>query len=215
MATLGDLKARIIAETLRDDLADDMAAQFTVIIQKSIDHYAAMRWWFNERFATVPTVVGSANAALPADFRYLDAAWLRIGGVAFPLQLRQAVEIDDLYTASNAAGQPTDVAILQTDLYLWPTPQAVYPVELRYVSDVQPPLQYGGGTQDLTANFWTNEGQDLITARAKLRLYRDYLSAQLQDPRVVSANNQEEEAYSRLRAEHNRRLSTNRVRAGW
>lgn len=212
MATLGDLKQRIISETLRDDLADDMADQLTLIIQKSIDYYAANRWWFNEKAATVPTVIGSPFAPLPVGFRFLDEAWLRVGGVAFPLRLLQAVEIDDLYTASAVGGQPTDLAILGTDLYLWPTAQTVYPVELRYVADVTPALVY---TSDASSNFWTNEGQDLITARAKLRLYRDYLSAQLQDPRVIAANNQEAEAYSRLRSEHNRRLTTNRMRAGW
>lgn len=212
MASLGDLKTRIIAETLRDDLADSMADQLTLIIQKSIDQYAANRWWFNEKAATVPTVIGSPYAALPVGFRFLDKAWLKVGGVAFPLRLLQAAEIDDLYTASMAGGQPTDFAILEGNLYLWPTPQTVYPVDLRYVADVTPALDYD---DDASSNFWTNEGQDLITARAKLRLYRDYLSAQLQDPRVVNANNQEEEAYSRLRSEHNRRLTTNRVRAGW
>ena len=81
MATLGDLKKRIIAETLRDDLADDMADQFTLIIQKSIDQYAALRWWFNEAMAVVQTVPGSPFVALPGGFRYLDAAWLQVGGV--------------------------------------------------------------------------------------------------------------------------------------
>jgi hypothetical protein len=212
MATLGDLKARIISETLRDDLADDLAGQFSGLIQKSIDQYAANRWWFNERMSTVNTVVGARTAPLPTDFRYLDEAWLQIGGVAFPLRLIQAVEIDSLYAASRANAQPTDVAILNANLYHWPAAAQVWTINLRYVADVQPPLDYAN---DASSNFWTNEGQDLIVARAKLRLYRDYLSATLQDPRVVAANNQEGEAYSRLRSEHNRRLTTNRVRAVW
>lgn len=212
MATLGDLKTRIISETLRDDLADEMASQLTLIIQKSIDFYAANRWWFNEKLATVSTVIGSALAPLPTDFRFLDQANLKVGGVSYALALRQAVEIDELFTAGAINGQPTDLAIVNDDLYLWPSANKVYPVELRYVADVSPALNY---TSDNSSNFWTNEGQDLIVARAKLRLYRDYLSAQLQDPRVIAANNQEQEAYSRLRSEHNRRLSTNRVRAGW
>ena len=212
MATLGDLKTRIISETLRDDLADDMADQLTLIIQKSIDQYAANRWWFNERMGAVVTTVGSHVAPLPADFRYLDEAWLQVGGVAYPMRLLQAVDIDQLYAASMSNAQPTDIAILGTNLYLWPAASQVWTINLRYVGEVTPALDY---TKDSSANFWTNQGQDLITARAKLRLYRDYLSAQLQDPRVVAANNQEEEAYSRLRSEHNRRLSTNRVRASW
>jgi hypothetical protein len=212
MANLGDLKKRIISETLRDDLADDMANQFVVIIQKSIDYYAANRWWFNEKAATVNTVAGSRFAALPADFRYLDEAWLQVGGVAFPLRILQATEVDQLYASSSTGGQPTDAAILGTNLYLWPMTQTVYPVLLRYVADVSPPLDY---TNDNSANFWTTEGQDLIVARAKLRLYRDYLSVSLQDPRVIGANNQEQEAYSRLRSEHNRRLTTGSIRPGW
>lgn len=212
MATLGDLKQRIISETLRDDLADDLAPQLTVLIQKSIDQYAANRWWFNEKRASVPTVIGVSTVALPIDFRFLDQADLQVGAVAYTLRLLQATEIDDLYTAGTINGQPTNVAIVNANLYLWPTPNKVYPVLLRYVADVAPALDY---TADTSANFWTNQGQDLITARVKLRLYRDYLSSSLQDPRVVAANNQEQEAYSRLRSEHNRRLSSERVRAGW
>ena len=113
--------------------------------------------------------------------------------------------------ARRAASQPIWRSS-GTNLYLWPTTQTAYPVRLRYVADVLPMLDY---SDDTSTNFWTNLGSDLIVARAKLRLYRDYLSAQLQDPRVVSANNQEAEAYSRLRSEHNRRLTTNRVRAGF
>lgn len=210
MATLGDLKARIISETLRDDLADDMAADLTTIIAKSIDQYAALRWWFNERASVVLCVAGQRTAPLPVDFRFLDQAWLQVGGVSFPLRVLQAVEVDGLYAASASGGQPTDVAILGTDLYLWPIPSTAFPITLRYVADVTPVV-----SNDSDSNFWTNQGQDLIVARAKLRLYRDYLSATLQDPRVVAANNQEDEAYSRLRSEHNRRLTTGRVRAGF
>lgn len=212
MANLGDLKRRIISETLRDDLADTMKDDLDLVIQKSIDQYAANRWWFNEKLATPTCVVGSPYVDLPLDFRFIDALYLRIGGVAYVLNLRQVTEIDDRYTAGNINGQPTEYAILEKQLYLWPSPNTAWPMEVRYVADVLPFLIY---SDDTSENFWTNQGQDLITARAKLRLYRDYLSATLQDQRVVNANNQEQEAYSRLRSEHNRRLSTNRVRAAW
>lgn len=212
MANLGDLKQRIIAETLRDDLADDMASDLNLIIEKSIDHYAANRWWFNEKQIDIPVVVGDPFVPVPADFRYLDDAKLRVGGVRFGVRLRQASEIDDRYDAGPINGQPTEMALFGTNFWLWPTPSTAWTLDVLYVADVLPLLDY---SDDASANFWTNQGQDLITARAKLRLYRDYLSASLQDPRVVQANNQEAEAYSRLRSEHNRRLTTNTVRAGW
>lgn len=213
MANLGDLKRRIISETLRDDLADDMKADLDLLIQKSIDEYAARRWWFNEKYTTQAVTPGSPYAPLPVDFRFIDRLFLRIGGITYGLELRQAVEIDERYSAGAINGQPTEYAILGSNFYLWPSPsQAFGGLEIRYVADVSPALDY---TSDVSANVWTNEGSDLVTARVKLRLYRDYLSVMATDPRVANASNQEAEAYSRLRSEHNRRLSTNRVRAGW
>lgn len=212
MASLGDLKARIISETLRDDLADDMASDLTTVIQKSIDQYAALRWWFNEKGVTLNCTPGVELVALPTDFRFLDHAELRVGGVAYFLTLYQPSEIDERFAASQTQGQPTDVALLGSSLYLWPVPNVAYPLFLRYVADVSPALDY---LDDASQNVWTNQGQDLIVARAKLRLYRDYLSATAADPRVQNATMQEAEAYGRLRSEHNRRLTTVRVRPGW
>lgn len=212
MANLGDLKARIIAETLRDDLADDLKVQFDGIIQKSIDQYAAVRWWFNEKATSVVCTVGNKFVPLPSDFRFMDAADLTVGGIRYRMTLRDSGELDARYNAGPISGQPTEYAIFGANMWVWPQPSQAYPINLLYVADVSPALDY---TNDASANFWTDQGQDLITARAKLRLYRDFLSANLQDPRVVQANNQEGEAYSRLRAEHNRRIGTSTVRPGW
>jgi hypothetical protein len=213
MATLADLRTRIISETLRDDLADTMAPDLDLIIQKSIDQYAAVRWWFNEAQASINCTPGQRLLPLPLDFRVLDQAILRIGVVGYRMRERSETEIDARYTAGPINGQPTEFAIYNVNADLWPTPSSNWPVEFQYIADVSPALVYD--TIGSASNFWTNQGQDLIVARAKLRLYRDYLSATLSDPRVAGASNQEAEAYTRLRSEHNRRLSNNTVRAGW
>ena len=212
MATLGDLKKRIISETLRDDLADTMAADLTLIIQRSIEYYANERWWFNEAGASITLASGIASNPLPPDFRFLDQAWLQVGATQWPLRLLQAVEIDDLFASSTSAAQPTDCAIVQSSFYVWPRPNMTYAVKLRYVQDVQPVLDY---TVDTGSNLWTNTGQDLIVAQSKIRLFRDYLSSGTQDPRLANAVDQEAQAYVRLRSETNKRISTGRVRAGW
>jgi hypothetical protein len=213
MATLADLRTRIISETLRDDLADTMAPDLDLIIQKSIDQYASVRWWFNEASQAINCTPGQRMLPLPLDFRILDQAILRIGAVGYALRMRSEEEIDRRYTAGPINGQPTEFAIYNVNADLWPTPSLNWPVEFQYIADVSPALVYD--TTGSASNFWTNQGQDLIVARAKLRLYRDYLSATLSDPRVAGASNQEAEAYTRLRSEHNRRLSNNTVRAGW
>ena len=48
MATLGDLKQRIIDETNRDDLQDELASALNRVIADAIDFYQAERWVFDE-----------------------------------------------------------------------------------------------------------------------------------------------------------------------
>lgn len=211
MATLADLRTRIISETVRDDLLDDMAADLDRVIAGAIDAYSNEAWWFNEITVTGACVAGADHAALPIGLHSLIDLWAVIGGIRYRLRVRQPGEIIGLYSVPSS-GQPTDYALDAGGVFFWPKPNQAYPLIFEIIADVTPPLLFSDGT---SSNIWTNAGQDLICAEAKVRLYRDYLSATLQDPRVVSANNQREDAYSNLRAESNRRMATGRVRAGW
>lgn len=211
MATLGDLKTRIITETNRDDLGDDLASTLSGIIAKSIDQYAAERWWFNELRTTSACVSANQYATLPTGFRVLDKLFLVVGNVNYTLRPRQNLEIEALYT-TPISGQPTDYAVYGSQVRFWPTPNSAYPLIWELIADVTPALDYA---DDTSTNAWTNQGQDLICAEAKMRLYRDVLSAQTTDPRYQLALQQREQAYSRLKGETTRRLSTGRVRASW
>jgi hypothetical protein len=217
VATLGDLKARVISETLRDDLADDMATQFTDILRRAVDQYAAVRWWFNERRVYLPTTAGQPYVVYPADCRVIDGLYYEQGGGTgrWPLTPRLIEEWEALAQPAVMAGQPTDYLVANDDsfnpiLKLFPTPAGVYQLVLDYIADVAPPL-----VLDTDSNIWTNQGADLVTAQAKIILYRDYLSATAQDPRLALAMAQEDSSYSRLRSESNRRTATGRVRPGW
>lgn len=211
MATLGDLKERIISETTRDDLADDMASQFSNIIAKSIEQYAAERWWFNERRVLIPTIIGQAWVTWPTDCRWIDGFYLEqnSGNSRWPISVRSIDEWEAL-TQPSTTGQPTDYLVADTRLRLFPAPNAIYSLALDYIADVTPVL-----AADTDSNLWTNQGQDLITAQSKIRLYRDYLSATVQDPRLLGSMAAEKDAYSRLRAESSRRTATGRVMPGW
>ena len=211
MATLLDLKTRIISETTRDDLADDLAAQFSNIIFKSIEQYAAERWWFNEARVVVQTVPGQQTVAYPTGARIIDGLYLEQNGgaVRWPISVRSIDEFESLNQPA-VQGQPSDYLVSGSLVYLFPTPNAVYSLAWDLIADVKPVLQ-----ADTDSNFWTNQGQDLIVAQTKLRLYRDYLSAVATDPRLSLAAAQEDAAYSRLRAESSRRTSTGRVKPAW
>lgn len=208
--TLGDLKQRIIDETNRDDLADDLLAALNRIIGDAIDYYAAERWWFTEVRATSTCIIGNEYLALPTGMRLLDRPFLVVGNVRFDLTKRSMEQIEQLYT-TVISGQPTDFAVFGGNIRLWPTPAQAYTIIWLEVPDADA-LDY---TTDASSNVWTLNAAPLVAARAKIILYRDYLSASEQDPRIANAMSQEKEAYSRLKGETNRRISTGRMRPSW
>lgn len=210
MASLGDLKSRIITETTRDDLADDLAASLTLVIQQAIDFYAAEPWWFNQDRVVTSVTPNSEYSSRPSGMRVTIKPFLLIGGVRYDLTRRSMAEIEGLYT-TPLTGQPTDYCEFQSQIRYWPTPAIAYQVVWLDSDDVAA-LDY---SDDNSTNFWTNQGQDLIVGRCKFLLYRDYLSTTSADPRISLAENAMGEAYSRLKAETNRRLAKGKVRPSW
>jgi hypothetical protein len=211
MANLGDLKTRIISETVRDDLADDLKAQFDGMIRGAIEEWATQHFYFNQARVTVNTVAGDELVILPPTIRVVDSMWINVGGARYDLYKRSLDEITDLQI-SPTEGQPSDWCDYQGNAILYPTPNIVYPMTVICVQDVLPPLDFAS---DVSENHWTNVGADLITATTKKRLYRDYLSAIVTDPRLQNALVQERNALSDLTARSNRKIATGRVRAGW
>jgi hypothetical protein len=208
---LGDLKTRIQSETLRDDLADVLANDLTTAILKSIDHYEWERWWFNEGLLTVPSVVNSMYVSIDPSILRIDVIRAVIGGVRYRMTERQVDWIMAAYSTPSY-GQPTEWAMLGDQILIYPTPNQPYPLLMEIVQQAQPVID---GTDDTVSNTWTTTGQDLIVARTKLRLYRDYLSATAQDPRISNAMAQEDEAYTKLRSQSNRRIAVGRIEPAW
>jgi hypothetical protein len=215
MANLGDLKQRIISETLRDDLADTLASQFQGLIARSIDQYESEGWWFNEKrlvtqcvpmqeFVLWPT--GTPAEAIRLDGLYLEQ---NSGNSRWPITPRSVAEFEALAQPSTT-GQPTDYLVANDRIRLFPIPNQAYQLAWDLIVAVTPVL-----VADTDANFWTNQGQDLIVAQVKIRLYRDFLSATITDPRLVNAMAAERDYYSNLRSDSSRRVATGRLQPGW
>jgi len=210
-STLGDMRTRIINETVRDDLTDELAVDLDNCIQKSIDHYEWERWWFNEALVTVNCTPGSIYVPIDPTVRRIDAIRCIIGGVRYKMTERQVDWLMAAYS-TPVVGQPTEWATLVDQVMVYPNPNLAYPLLMEQIVQVQPPLDF---TIPQSSNRWTNEGADLIVARTKMMLYRDYLSATAQDQRLGNAIGQEDEAYTELRSFSNRRMSIDRVLPGW
>lgn len=205
MATLAELKLRIITEINRDDLADDLADILGTYIDRSIDFYANSRFWFNEARAVGSFVTGDEYLNLPTGTRILDQLYIIIGSVRYEMLRREMDQIETLYSVPMT-GQPTDYAIFGDQIRVWPTPNTAWQYIALTVSDVTPL------TDDTSSNYWTNEGQDLIDARTRYLIYRDALR---DNDGANNAKVAEDEAYTNLKGKTNRKIGVGRMIPSW
>jgi hypothetical protein len=212
MATYAELKARIIRETNRDDLSDTLALSLTQAIKDAIEYYADQRFWFNEAILTSVTVLNNEYVSLPGTLalRKLDLFAITIGATQYTLRMQSLKQIEEWAKAIQTQGQPTNFAVYgATDIptyRLWPRPNAVFPLTWIGVID-ESTL-----SADSDTNSWTTYGYGLITARAKMLLYRDQFRDQ--EGAVIAANAEAQQLH-KLKSETARRLGTGRMRSSW
>lgn len=193
MATLADLKTRIVTETSRSDLEDELADQLLLHIQRACEFYASEKFWFNSIITTAPTVGGTQTVNVPATVRRVDK--VTIPALDIVLNECTLADFDD-YTLS---GVPWAYAYYNDALRLYPTPDAAYTLQITGLAQVDAP------TDDADTSIWTDEAQDLIVARTKFTLFR----GQFRDPEGAQlANAEVQEAFARLKNETAKRLVT-------
>ena len=84
---------------------------------------------YRDKTGTVATVAGTATAALPADFLKAKAVDILLSGEYVPLRrfsIRQTYGFTD-------RGEPVGYLTVGANLELFPTPDAIYTLRLRYV----------------------------------------------------------------------------------
>lgn len=193
MATLADLKTRIITEMVRDELSDDLAAQMLVHIQKACRYYQNEKFWFNSIITSAVTVPSTATVSVPASM-------LRVDRVTIPAYYTELLEVtlgDLEYDTIESI--PRGYAYYNDALKLYPIPDAVYTLELTGLAEVDAPAV------DADTSIWTNDAGDLIVARTKMTLYRD----QFRDPEGTQlAQADVQEVFAQLKRETARRLET-------
>lgn len=163
MATLGDLKTRIIAETNRDDMGSGGALEdgLALCISSAIEFHASEQFWFNRGSGSGTTTQDDATLDLPAGVRFPSL-------VAYNGRELRKVPLEALEYRTEA-GPPSKWAENEGQVQLWPIPDAAYTIYLYGVADT------GAPASDGDSNIWTEEAYDLIAAETRFRLYRDYL----------------------------------------
>jgi hypothetical protein len=206
MATLGELKTRVITETNRDDLADDLATALDTCIAQAVSYYANQRFWFNETIVTAICSIGSEYVQIPANLVWFDGVNCLVGAIKTPMTRRSLWYIENLAGTVNTRGQPTEYAVLDGQIRVWPKPSSAY--TLTFVGLTNP----GVPASDTASNMWTTDAYDLIAYRTKFLLYRDVLRDE-DGARLATAA--EQEALSNLIALTGQTLTSGRMRASW
>lgn len=216
MATLGQLRSRIVLECVRDDLTDAPSSDPTAVssdtldqaIQRAIEYYADKRFFFNEDRVVTATVAANEYVTLPEGLRFLDMLSVTVGSNRYPLHMRSYEVLERWLGYGPTNGQPTDFTISDTQARLYPAPNIVYPLTWMGVFDV-PALDY---TDALSTNAWTTYGEDLIAARAKMTLMRDVFR---DAEGAALAGVAEQQALESLRGNTTRKIGTGSMRASW
>lgn len=203
-ATLGGLRSRIIAETNRDDLSDDLATALDQTIADAIEFYAAERFWWNEARDTSTTTAGNQYTTRPTGARIVDTPFLVIGNVRYRIIKRDRDWIEGMYT-TPLSGQPTDYCEMGTQVRWWPTPSSAWTVVWMDIDDATA-LDYSSSS---SSNAWTTYAQPLIAARARMILCRNYFR---DDDGYQRAVEDERQWYGVIKSETNKRLGTGRIK---
>lgn len=184
MTTMAGLREKILTDLNRTDAT---AVAETAIADAKIA-YDHERWWFNERRAKFGTTPDTEYLPLPSDYIECDSMLITFNGYIYPLEGWGKREHDRLANYATDTGVPTAFSIYDSQIRLYPIPDATYSVTMSY-QFVMPALTVS------ESNVWTNELGNLMRFHAVADLYANYLHA---PDRAAVAKQQEQEEYSRL-----------------
>jgi hypothetical protein len=214
MATLGDMKARIAAELLRDDLTTQIANA----INSAIGSYQMDHFYFNEPRldgkVTFNTVVGKATygSETLAQIPLLgDIDWLTYtqGGTVFQISRDQTIDIDLMNQNGQISGPPEAFTYAGDAITITPVPDNVYPIAIFGT------INYAAPASDTeTGNVWMNEAEVLIRCRAKFEIAvhvtRNATLMALMSP---DDNGATARAFKELKQATNKKVATGRIEA--
>lgn len=167
MATLADMKAEIIADMARDDLeaGGELRLALLAHINRAVRFYSGRNWWFLTTTTTTPTVAAQNYVTRPTTIDRIDR--ISVPSLSVDLNKEHLTTIEALDEPTAQTGQPIAYAEWSEKLRIWPVPDAIYSLKITGTAKI------AAFSADDDTNVWSNEGFDLICARARVTLYRD------------------------------------------
>lgn len=161
MATLAQLKTRIRLETNKNDIVPGGEAEqaLTDAITSAIGYYSQERFWFNRASGTATATPSDGELSLPNGM--LIAQQVARNGCNL-----QKVPLEEIESRTDI-GIPKYWAENEGAIRLHSIPDAAYVFDVYGIADLGVPAEDA-------SNAWTTTAVDLIDARSRLYLYRDY-----------------------------------------
>lgn len=205
-----------MVDRIADELARaDLKSQTEDAIRSAVNHYAGEVWWFNQDGSLSITLTSSVDTyTLTANFEKAIQFTLKLSG---PIDLDITLQnYDDItsWQSGTAYGQPTDYAIYNNTVVLFPCPNASLDTILTYITTVSTLT-----TTTCTNSFMTY-GEELIRSRARADIMINFLRDEAATAEYLVMlqsgfpfyTHRERVAYGSLRARATRRLATGRLR---
>src|SRR5215475_1379382 len=163
---------------------DDLPAEFVEeMANEQITLFGPQLFAPSETTSYINTQAGQQFIALPAGFQRLTYVRVLYNGVWIPVEIAQSyidiLNVDPLQPPFTSL-PVTLCRVYGKQLRLFPTPNAVYPVELTMFATVPGPTDYNDDT-----NFWVTDGNIFLRAATCLAICQEYLDqAQPQSARI-------------------------------
>lgn len=143
-----ELKTAVADWLARDDLTSQVP-DFITLAEKSLSR--RLRTLDTETTSTLTTVAGTRTVALPTRFVAARSLWIDDYN---PLEFRTTNQGNFEYEDHSA--QPRTYGITGSNFEFWPTPDAVYTINITYMASPEPL------SDSNTTNAWLTEAPDAL-----------------------------------------------------
>lgn len=207
--TLADMRARIMDELQRTDLA----SQINNAITEAADYFRRDAFFRNDaQDSSTVTVAGTSVYAVPVDVAEIRQLAITVSNTKYPLRVRswEYINIEDSNTLAPVTGPPVEYAVnlpsTGMSIRLFPTSDGAYQLQYDYIQIIPAPVL------DSDSNFWTMEGREMVRAYAKYLLRMTVLN----DPQSAAIDKELADQYFRkLKQETGAKKFTGRLRSYW
>lgn len=153
-------------QRIADDLdRSDLYSQTKLAINRAISYYKTEPFWFKETSSSFPTVANQeeyiyGTGSVPSDVEMIDIMECQLNGSKSPMVEITPFELEAKQSLL-ASGEPREYAQYQNRIKLYPIPNQVATILIKYTKN------YTDLSADSDTNDWLTYAEDLIEARAR------------------------------------------------